>query len=106
MIKSNNNLTIKIPSKILDLNLSPSAFRLYCEYKRIKENEGACTWGYKKVAKVSKLSIRTVIRATEELARSRRELNGFSLIKILNQYTSCGFILAHKIVVTDLGGTA
>jgi hypothetical protein len=95
-----------IPYLVYDIGLTPAAFILYCQIKRIcGENGGMCWQSVSTLAEHCKMSRPTIIRAKRELAQTREiEIDGqkheFRLIDIEEVTTKNGRY--HTISVNDI----
>lgn len=86
------------PNIVISLKLHPSAFMLYFYYRSI----GNCFKKKKTIAEETGLSESTIKRANKELAQTRIELGGKSLIKIVQQRKHDKSDGPNKIIIVDI----
>lgn len=77
-----HNYRTEIPNIIFSLGLDPYEFSLYCMYKKIAGDRGACLQSNKTLLTHLKMSERKMRDVKKSLAMPRSELGGKSLIQI------------------------
>lgn len=77
-----HNYRTEIPNIIFSLGLDPYEFSLYCMYKKIAGDKGACWQSNRTLVNQLKMSDRKMREVKKSLASPREELGGKALIQI------------------------
>lgn len=92
----------EIPNIIDELNLDPYAYRLYCYYKKVAGDSGACFQKKKTIEEKTGMSTTVIKDRTKILAAPFEELGGKPLIKVTSRKGTDGNNLPTLIEVEDI----
>ena len=103
LIRDGTDKTLKkyftiVPNTIDDMDLSPYAFRLYCHYKRVAGDNGACWQSVETLSKACKMSTGSVVKA-------RKELEAAGLIEVTHQSNPHGGRDYNTVTMVDIWNT-
>lgn len=84
--ETSRDFRTEIPNIVLEMlhdgDIDPSSFTLYCVYRRIAGQSGACWVGTRELAKRCGLSTKTITNCKRVLSQSFKKLDGNKLIRI------------------------
>ena len=92
----------EMPNIIDELDLDPYEYRLYCKYKRVAGDQGACIKSNKRLAEECKMSVRKLQQVKKMLSKARDLLGGKSLITITERKTAKGDPDTDLIQIVDI----
>src|SRR5690554_5081508 len=92
----------ELPNILFELQLDPSAFQLYCYYKRVAGDKGACFQKKATIATKLNMSESTIKKKNKQLAESFSLLGGKSLIKIIQRKDETGNNAPTIIQIIDI----
>ncbi len=100
--ESVNKYFTQIPNILAELELSPSEFRLYFEYKRIAGEKGACWKSLMMLSQEIGIGQRTIQECNKTLSEPRDKLGGLSLIKLIHRFKDDGSRDTSVITIVDI----